>query len=172
MWNWSVGDGSRAERSRAPLVYWVAWPGSEELLVGAKIFFWVGAAECNILGGGWRCLRRCSDVVGLLGAWLSRLVLRDSAAALLISMGDVVLLLLMFEVDQVHRPHILRCGHGLRFRTIGTKWGDVTKLSVHPTITRKQGRRATINLSINEPLPEYLIAYYVVAWVGFLAKLH
>lgn len=37
-WNWSVGEGRRSDRSSAPLVYWVAWPGSWELEVGAKIF--------------------------------------------------------------------------------------------------------------------------------------
>lgn len=44
-----MGEGSRSATSSAPFVYWVAWPGSVELLVGAKIFF---AAVCNMLGGG------------------------------------------------------------------------------------------------------------------------
>jgi hypothetical protein len=32
-------------------LYWVAWPGSSELLVGAKIFFADSVAECSILFG-------------------------------------------------------------------------------------------------------------------------
>lgn len=52
-----MGEGRRSARSSAPLVYCVAWPGSVELLVGAKIFFSaVGAAECNILAVG------CCDI--------------------------------------------------------------------------------------------------------------
>lgn len=37
--NWVRGEGERSERSRAPLLYWTAFVGSEEPPVGAKMSF-------------------------------------------------------------------------------------------------------------------------------------
>jgi hypothetical protein len=42
VWNWSDGSGDRSEMESEPLEYWIAWPGSVELPVGAKMRFGVG----------------------------------------------------------------------------------------------------------------------------------
>lgn len=85
-----MGEGSSEDRSSAPLLYWVACPGSSELLVGAKIFLGGWVLEFAILLALWRVDGKVLGGVRVVADPIVLAILFENAGDDLISMDGVV----------------------------------------------------------------------------------